>query len=199
MSWFQTEKGILYRVFQSPRVNKGNPVKQVALPRVLRAQVTVLAHESDIGGHLGVKKTTDKVLLDFFWPGIGEDVKQYCRSCVKCQSRRERVMAGQKEKRIHHHDKTEKPQQLEVGDAVLVLTNTKDEQGVMQWKGPNRVMGVVRPNQYQVKVNEKIRIYHISWLKKYILENEKHMSRGGNVRLFIGETERRRTKTEVSI
>ena len=199
MSWFQTEKGILYRVFQSPRVNKGNPVKQVALPRVLRAQVTVLAHESDIGGHLGVKKTTDKVLLDFFWPGIGEDVKQYCRSCVKCQRRRERVMAGQTEKRIHHHDKTEKPQQLEVGDAVLVLTNTKDEQGVMQWKGPNRVMGVVRPNQYQVKVNEKIRIYHISWLKKYILENEKHMSRGGNVRLFIGETERRRTKTEVSI
>ena len=69
----------------------------------------------------------------------------------------------------------------------------------MQWKGPNRVMGVVRPNQYQVKVNEKIRTYHISWLKKYIHENEKHISRGGNVRLFIGETERRRAKPEVSI
>ena len=84
MSWFQTEKRILYRVFQSPRLNKGNPVKQVVLPRVLRAQVTALAHESDIGGHLGVKKTTDKLLMDFFWPGTSEDVKQYCKSCVKC-------------------------------------------------------------------------------------------------------------------
>ena len=96
MSWFQTEKGILYRVFQSPRVSKGKPVEQVVLPRVLRAQVTALAHESDIGGHLGVKKTTDKVVMDFYWPGIGEDVKQYCRSCIKCQKRRERAMAGQK-------------------------------------------------------------------------------------------------------
>ena len=50
-----------------------------------------------------------------------------------------------------------------------------------------------------MKVNEKIRTYHISWLKKYIHESEKHMSRDGTVRLFIGETERRRTKTEVSI
>ena len=69
----------------------------------------------------------------------------------------------------------------------------------MQWKGPNRVMGVVRPNQYQVKVNEKIRTYHMGRLKKYIHESEKHMSRDGTVRLFIGESERRRTKTEVSI
>ena len=76
MSWFQTEKGILYRVFQSPRVNKGKPVKQVVLPRVLRAHVTALAHESDRGGHLEAKKTKDKVLLDFYWPGIGEDVEQ---------------------------------------------------------------------------------------------------------------------------
>ena len=45
MSWFQTEKGILYRVFQSPRVNEGKSAKQVVLPRVLRAQVTALAHE----------------------------------------------------------------------------------------------------------------------------------------------------------
>ena len=165
----------------------------------MRAHVTALAHESDRGGHLGAKKTKDKVLLDFYWPGIGEDVNQYCRSCVKCQRRRERAMAVQKEKRVHHHDKIEKTQQLEVGDAVLVLTNTRDEQGVMQWKGPNRVMGVVQPNQYQVKVNEKIRTYHISRLKKYIHESEKHIPRDGTVRLFIGESERRRTKTEVSI
>ena len=84
-SWFQTEKGILYRVFQNPQVNNGNPVKQVVVPRVLRTRVMTLAHDSILGGHLGVKKTTDKVLSNFFWPGIGGDVKRYCRSCDICQ------------------------------------------------------------------------------------------------------------------
>ena len=84
-SWFQTEKGILYRVFQNPQVNDENPVKQVVVPRVLRMRVMALAHDSILGGHLGVKKTTDKMLSNFFWPGIGGDVKRYCRSCDICQ------------------------------------------------------------------------------------------------------------------
>ena len=53
-SWFQTEKGILYRVFQNPQVNNGNPVKQVVVPRVLRTRVMTLAHDSILGGHFGV-------------------------------------------------------------------------------------------------------------------------------------------------
>ena len=75
ISWFQTEGGILYRMFQNPHVNSGNPVKQVVVPKILRTRVMSLAHDSILGGHLGVKKTTDKVLSNFFWPGIGGDVK----------------------------------------------------------------------------------------------------------------------------
>ena len=41
MSWFQTENGILYRVFQSPRVNKGKPVKHVVLPRVSKTRYSI--------------------------------------------------------------------------------------------------------------------------------------------------------------
>ena len=72
-------------MFQNPHVNNRNPVKQVVVPRVLRMRVMALAHDSIQGGHLGVKKTTDKVLSNFFWPGIGGDVKRYCRSCEICQ------------------------------------------------------------------------------------------------------------------
>ena len=85
IAWFQTEGGILYRMFQNPHVNSGNPVKQVVVPKILRTRVMSLAHDSILGGHLGVKKTTDKVLSNFFWPGIGGDVKRYCRSCDICQ------------------------------------------------------------------------------------------------------------------
>ena len=33
------------------------------------------------GGHLGVKKTEDRIQTDLFWPGLHEDVTSFCRSC----------------------------------------------------------------------------------------------------------------------
>ena len=33
------------------------------------------------GGHMGVKKITDKILNAFYWPGIQEDVARHCNSC----------------------------------------------------------------------------------------------------------------------
>jgi hypothetical protein len=44
-----------------------------------------LAHESILGGHLGTKKTYDKILSSFHWPGIDGDVTRFCRSCEVCQ------------------------------------------------------------------------------------------------------------------
>ena len=44
-----------------------------------------LARAYVMSGHLAVKRTIQKVLSDFFWPGIFCDLKRYCRSCDKCQ------------------------------------------------------------------------------------------------------------------
>lgn len=44
-----------------------------------------LAHESIVGGHLGSKKTLDRISTSFHWPGIGSDVTRFCRSCDACQ------------------------------------------------------------------------------------------------------------------
>ena len=32
-----------------------------------------------------MKKTTDKIPLQFVWPGLQQDVKLYCLSCDLCQ------------------------------------------------------------------------------------------------------------------
>ena len=84
-SWFWVENDILRRSFSNPKVNCGNPVQQVVVPSGLRNKVMALAHDSILGGHLGTKRTVDKVLSNFFWPGVGSDVKRYCRSCGICQ------------------------------------------------------------------------------------------------------------------
>ncbi|XP_070198787.1 uncharacterized protein [Littorina saxatilis] len=60
-------------------------VNGVVVPREFREGVMATAHDSILGGHLGTKKTTDRVWRHFYWPGICTDVRRFCASCDKCQ------------------------------------------------------------------------------------------------------------------
>ena len=42
-------------------------------------------HESAFSGHPGAKKTEVRILPNIFWPGLGQDVIRFCRSCDMCQ------------------------------------------------------------------------------------------------------------------
>ena len=42
-------------------------------------------HESVISGHLGAKKTEVRILPNFSWPGLRQDVIRFCHSCDVCQ------------------------------------------------------------------------------------------------------------------
>ena len=43
--------------------------------------MTEVAHDTILAGHMGVKKTEDRILINFYWPGIYQDVVSFCRSC----------------------------------------------------------------------------------------------------------------------
>ena len=58
---------------------------QVVVPTKYRNSVMKIAHDGLMSGHQGIKRTTDKVMSQFYWPGISEDIKHYCRSCDICQ------------------------------------------------------------------------------------------------------------------
>ena len=72
---------VLYRVYKHPYVNSGKPLKQVMVPVQLRSRIMKLAHGSIMGGHMGIKKTADKIQSAFYWPRIQGDVARYCKSC----------------------------------------------------------------------------------------------------------------------
>jgi hypothetical protein len=55
--WFGHENDVLYRYYQSRKVNGGNIVKQVDVPKSLRNQVMTVGHDSVLAGHMGVQKT----------------------------------------------------------------------------------------------------------------------------------------------
>ena len=77
-------EGLLYRVVSGP-MSSDPDVRQVVVPQTYRAGIMRLAHESIVGGHLMAKKTSDRVLANFWWPGVGADIKRHCKSCDICQ------------------------------------------------------------------------------------------------------------------
>jgi hypothetical protein len=79
------KRGIIYRIFQSDKSENGKRLTQLVVPRRFRSKVLSLAHESIMTGHLGVSRTTKKVLAEFFWPGVQADIRRFCRSCDICQ------------------------------------------------------------------------------------------------------------------
>ena len=34
---------------------------------------------------LGIRKTREKIMSNFYWPGIDGDITRYCHSCDVCQ------------------------------------------------------------------------------------------------------------------
>ena len=57
---------------------------------------------------------------------------------------------------------------FQVGDKILVLLPTDHNKLLMQWKGPFEVKGCKGGNNYQIKVNRKMKTSHVNLLKQYV-------------------------------
>ena len=78
---FGWTRGVLNRLFRG-RVGQ---YKKVLVPKRFRHGPTNVSHESLIAGHLGSKKTADRILQQFYWPSICADIRRFCASCNRCQ------------------------------------------------------------------------------------------------------------------
>ena len=79
--YYFVEAEVLYR-----KVKQGDSeIHQVVVPEGLRGTVLHIAHDALLAGHCGVKRTLQRVLKSFYWPGVANTVTQYCRSCDLCQ------------------------------------------------------------------------------------------------------------------
>ncbi|PIK60059.1 hypothetical protein BSL78_03057 [Apostichopus japonicus] len=60
-------------------------IHQIVVPPVYRKGILSVAHDTPFAGHLGVTKTYNRILENFFWPGLRSAVADYCKSCHACQ------------------------------------------------------------------------------------------------------------------
>ena len=77
------EDELLYQVAE--RDGTGECARQLVLPRMYREMALRTAHSVPMAGHLGRKKTMNRLLERFFRPGIYVDVQELCRTCPECQ------------------------------------------------------------------------------------------------------------------
>ena len=83
---FFRREGLLYRRY-APLGTKDDTdsIEQLMLPTTCRPTVLKLAHNIPMAGHLGKKKTADRILQRVYWPGVFRDVEDHCRTCEERQ------------------------------------------------------------------------------------------------------------------
>ena len=80
--YFVVKRGLLYRVVKK----QGEEIiEQLLIPKSYVSRVLYLAHTHQLGAHLGVEKTYERILARFYWPGIKRAVEDFCRACHECQ------------------------------------------------------------------------------------------------------------------
>jgi hypothetical protein len=60
---------------------------RLAVPNDKRLKTHILRehHDIDTAGHLGIDKTTEAIMRNFYWPKMGKEIKRYIQTCDTCQ------------------------------------------------------------------------------------------------------------------
>jgi len=78
--------GVLFRKWESDRGDE--VVWKLVLPDSLKTEVLKQLHDSRATGHLGFRKTTERVKARFYSCGLRRDVESWCVRCDLCASRK---------------------------------------------------------------------------------------------------------------
>ena len=80
------ERGTLYRKFLQ---EDESVIQQEIVPMTMRKEIFKNLHDGPVGGHLGIRKTLDKIRAKYYWPGLHMDVALYVGNCKDCNMRKQ--------------------------------------------------------------------------------------------------------------
>ena len=80
---FQVINGLLYRV--APPTRGTADGYQLIVPAKYRAELIKMAHDAPYSGHMGVRKSRERLESLYYWPRMNKMVAQYVRQCERCQ------------------------------------------------------------------------------------------------------------------
>ena len=78
--------GLLWKRFENPVTSAKH--LQLVTPTAVRRDILDNLHSGAFGGHLGEKKTRNRLKERVYWPGHWTDVQNWCRTCPTCATRK---------------------------------------------------------------------------------------------------------------
>ena len=76
------QEGVLYRKF--PRKDSVQEYFQLVVPKCLKDEILRHMHCDILSGHLGRKKTKERLLQRYYWFGVREDINNFIARCDIC-------------------------------------------------------------------------------------------------------------------
>lgn len=58
---------------------------RIFAPAAIQSDILKSAHNSYVGGHMGIFKTTQRIINTYYWPNMHKDIEEHVKSCVDCQ------------------------------------------------------------------------------------------------------------------
>lgn len=85
-SHLENRNGLLVRRYERQDVDE--TVYQVIVPLKYRREILHNCHDVRTAGHLGIRKTLQRIRQKFYWPSIRRDVRAYVTGCEVCLKRK---------------------------------------------------------------------------------------------------------------
>jgi len=85
-NFFLDSEGILYKLLESDKPY--DPSSALVVPTSLRKEILEPCHDSPLVGHFGFDKTYRKIKLNYFWPKMYTQIKDWVATCVLCSKRK---------------------------------------------------------------------------------------------------------------
>ena len=177
LQWDQLvlDNGVLYRKWHSVK-KKTPPCLQLVVPKSLQDAVLKSLNCNLIAGHLGVKKTTNKIKQKFYWYRLKDSVKLWIRNCTVCGARKSnrRVNTCDINSPKEDCDPRISLKTYKVGDyRDNTRTVGKSPKLMSQiWKGPCVIVKKLSDILFEIKTSlqSKSKILHFDRLKPYTSE-----------------------------
>ena len=84
-----TDNGVLIHV---KATNLGMELVSFVVPKQRRLHLLALGQRGLVAGHFSHNKMRPALTEHFTWPGIKQDIEEYCTSCPECKKNRQTVV-----------------------------------------------------------------------------------------------------------
>lgn len=81
--------GCLYKRFH--KRNGVGSYLQLIVPNGCKETILYQMHNNLLSGHLGEKKTREKIMDRFYWYNLRDDVRQWVKTCLECQANKKPI------------------------------------------------------------------------------------------------------------